>query len=203
MARGKATRNEAQRRAYHKRTSRKGPSNTAHLPPIPQTLVDLAAKPLPSSDLFRSALLDTGLVDESQLDQWDLTPPYPISPSQQFSTLYVTNLIDVMHGRRLREYRRDETRRIARFHTSHLRTFRKSVSDLLAVEVEVWNQVQHWREGAGGLDEGGVHSIMANHFLQWTARRAKSLHEELEALKGGRDIYVSLMNSRLNCRSTI
>lgn len=73
---------------------------------------DLAALPLPTSDLFQSVLQDADLVDESELDQWDQGPPYTVPSDQYFSPVYIDNLVDVMHGRQLREHRREQSKRV-------------------------------------------------------------------------------------------
>lgn len=64
-------------------------------------------------------------------------------------------------------------------------------------ELEVWNTVlKHIDDDE--CDPLYVSGVMARHFLQWTARRAYSLHEEVQALTEGREAYKALFNSRYN-----
>lgn len=73
---------------------------------------------------------------------------------------------------------------------------KRLVSRLLKTEMDLWSNGQQWLEKDGGLADGGVCFTMANHFIQWSARRAKALHEELEALSGGMETYRTIMESR-------
>lgn len=77
-----------------------------------------------------------------------------------------------------------------------LRALKQLVSDLLKAEMETWERLQQWLEIDGDLGGKGVCFVMTEHFIQWSARRAKALHEELDTLRGGRDAYISLMQLR-------
>ncbi|KAF7976984.1 hypothetical protein HWV62_5071 [Athelia sp. TMB] len=194
--RGRATRNESHRRAYHKSTSRKGPSDKQALPDLPPSLSALASKTLPTSDLFLSTLHDTDLVDEADLDHWDHLPPYSPPSDRIFTTLYISNLIDVMHGRRLRAHREEERHRVETSQSLDLRAVKRMISGLLKAEMKEWDRGQQWLEKEGEFNNGDVCMTMANHFVQWSARRAKALHEQLEALGEGIETYYTLMHTR-------
>lgn len=70
------------------------------------------------------------------------------------------------------------------------------VSRLLKAELDIWSNGQQWLERDGGLADRGVCFTMTNHFVQWSARRAKGLQEELEALSGSMEHYHALIESR-------
>lgn len=138
--RGRSARNTSQRSAYHKRNSRKGPSYIP-IPSLPQDLVDLALKALPTSDLFVSAFRDDGSVDESGLDQWDLAPPYPTSQTS-FTITYTSNLVDVVHGRRLRNVLKEGKERMdAYLSRARLYGVRKGTLAAEMEEIERWKGV--------------------------------------------------------------
>lgn len=103
-----------------------------------------------------------------------------------------------MHGQRLRMHRREQHERIRTCESlQDLCILKASVSGLLKAEMEIWDAVFEYIEGEEDI-EGGDNVLcdaMAKHFLQWCARRAKALHEELEALIRGRDPYNQLVCS--------
>lgn len=157
--------------------------------------MDLAIKQLPTSDLFLSALQDDGDVDESGLDQWDLPPPYAKSHELSSST-YTVNLVDVVHGRRMRNDlkegrdRMEAHRQRPRFHG-----VRQATLTLQRVELEGYEAaMKHIEEY--GCDNSYMSGVMTRHFLQWSARRVYALHEEVQALSSGRDAYNKLYDSR-------
>ncbi|KAF7977847.1 hypothetical protein HWV62_2603, partial [Athelia sp. TMB] len=166
---------------------------------LPQTLHDLADKPLPTSELFQSVLHDTDVVDESELAQWDRIPPYHIA-DQQFSALYISNLVDVMHGRRMREHQRaveNHRRETRRSEPIDVHALRKTLSSLLRVEMNIWEESKRWIEENNHIEHTEVCYIMANHYLQWSARRARSLHEEQTVLGQGVEAYINFINSSM------
>ncbi|KAH7905364.1 hypothetical protein BJ138DRAFT_983402, partial [Hygrophoropsis aurantiaca] len=77
------------------------------LPCFPATLLNLARAPHPNTYLFHEALQSAEAVDESDLSQWDVNPPYLFSPplDTPAEARFTANLADVMHGRRLRQER--------------------------------------------------------------------------------------------------
>lgn len=202
LIRGKATRNQAHRIAYQKRTSRKGPSKPMTVPLLSESLLQLATKPLPTSDLFLSTLHDPNLVDESDIDHWDRPPPYPTSTSHD-SELYTKNLIDVMHGRRLRIHCKEERRRMQESRTEPVRALRSSLSALFEAQMMLWEQALEQVGGGIYPNERETSGAMARHYLQWSARRAMALHEELEAVAVGMDAYTKLFNSRYQSNSSM
>lgn len=103
-----------------------------------------------------------------------------------------------MHGRRLRMHKKEQQERIKLCPSSYdLRILKTSVSQLLQGEMELWSKALEYVEGEGEIDSigGALHITMSKHFLQWSARRVKTLHSELEALIQGKNSYKQLVQS--------
>jgi hypothetical protein len=111
QCRGRVARSRQNRAAYKKMQGRQGSAPLY----IPRQPLGMATEPLPSSYLFREALRSPDALDESGLNHWDNAPPYapPQTKGSDDSDQYMANLIDVMHGRRLRQARQWEDSRIA------------------------------------------------------------------------------------------
>lgn len=151
--------------------------------------------PLPTSELFNSTLHNRDTVDETDLDQWDPPPPYSNSQSPSSDT-YTSNLVDVVHGRRLRSHLRDQRHRMEEYRSRKtLRGVRQATLALERLEFEGWLRVkEHIDNDSCGTSY--VEGVMGRHYLQWTAWHTYSLHEEVQALSEGRDAYDALFNSR-------
>ncbi|KAF7977560.1 hypothetical protein HWV62_3358 [Athelia sp. TMB] len=164
---------------------------------IPQDLIDLALKPLPTSSLFHSTLHGRDTVDETDLDQWDHPPPYSNSQTPSSDT-YAMNLVDVVHGRRLRAHLQDQRHRMEGYRSR--KTIRGVHQATLALERQVFEGWARAKEQTTGAACGTSHleGLMGKHYLQWTARWTYSLHEEVQALAKGREAYETLFNSRFN-----
>lgn len=157
-------------------------------------MIDLALKPLPTSDLFLSTLLEDDAVDESELDQWDIPPPY--TNSQTSSSAYALNLVDVVHGRHLRNHLKDGMQRMEAYRSRKtLRGVRQLTLAMERTELERWTRVMKHTHDTK-CDNAYLSGAMAMHYLQWIARRTYSLREEVQALSEGRDGYEALFNSR-------
>ncbi|KAG1851784.1 hypothetical protein C8R48DRAFT_777738 [Suillus tomentosus] len=105
--RGKAARRMQNARANAKLRGRKRTNTSGSLSntkPLPQSLIALAALPLPDSFLFQQAYSGSELIDESDVFQWDKPPPYdsPPPPNSPHEARFTRNLVDVMHGRQCR-----------------------------------------------------------------------------------------------------
>lgn len=87
-----------------------------------------------------------------------------------------------MHGRRSREHERGVQDRRMEAESMSLPALRKLLSGLLTEEMDIWRRSQQWVEENVHLDQADVCSIMASHYLQWSARKARALHDELLAL---------------------
>lgn len=163
---------------------------------LPQDLLQYAVKPLPSSDLFLSTLHNDGTVDESDLDHWDLPPPYTRSQTLS-SSAYAINLVDVVHGRNLRRHRKEGRDRMEDYRSrKNLKGARQTILAMEKGEIDKYNSVLKHTEENGESDMLYVGGAMAKVYLLWSARRAHTLHEEVEALNTGKDTYENLYHSR-------
>jgi hypothetical protein len=172
------TRNKYNYERYH---SQRHPSLLPS--PLP-TLEHLATLPLPTTTLFFEAF--RGELDESELPQWDLLETYtsPRDQLTQFSHMYTKNLIQVMHGRRLRLQQEDAAVRFAIYRDKGLGELRSSIVE------EARSVLQEWRviEGVlGNFKEGSCYHEMAQHILQWKSKKFCELRGELDALDAGGD----------------
>ncbi|KAG2125360.1 uncharacterized protein EDB93DRAFT_1258224 [Suillus bovinus] len=106
--RGIAARRLRRSQNYAKEHSRKGSSKpspvSSQLPPLPQALINLATTSLPDSYLYRCASQSADNLDESELPQWDINPPYatPHPSDTAAEARFTENLVQVMHGRNSR-----------------------------------------------------------------------------------------------------
>ncbi|KZP30976.1 hypothetical protein FIBSPDRAFT_883680 [Athelia psychrophila] len=163
---GRDTRNTTQWASYHRRTSRKGPSDTS-THPLSQDLLNYTLEPLPSSNLFVSTLHDDGTVDESELDHWDLPPPYTRSQTLS-SSAYTINLVDVVHGQNLRHHRREGRVRMEVYRSRQ--SLKGACQAILAMEkgeIDRYTSVLKDIEENVESDMLYVGGMMAKVFLLW------------------------------------
>ncbi|KAF7972324.1 hypothetical protein HWV62_18426 [Athelia sp. TMB] len=185
---------EIRRMAYLSSHSRKQPNRLPQLVPIPKRLQELAQKPLPASDLFQQAARDPDAVDESDLPVWDHAPPYASAPPPETEeeARFTRNLVDVMHGRRLRV---SKVRRRARMEVG-MRIAVGELREMLAVQLR--EHLDNWMELdalVGEYEDCERHLMMAQNLLQWSARETLQLRVELEAARGGLQSYTDLYHS--------
>ena len=160
-------------RAYVRKHSRR--SGAYVLPP---DLVLLAFEPLPEeSPFFQKALQRADPRVESDLRQWDDDPPYP--SSAHVPPGYIDWLVEVMHGRRLRQ-------EIERSKERTLQLAGRSVEGQIRILKREKELVQgHWEALASFLKDyqGGPREVtMAQHLLQWRARAVFQLFCQIERL---------------------
>lgn len=142
------------------------PTPTAQLP---AHLISQALVPLPPSHsfLFQEALASAENLDESDLAQWDADPPYIASeiPSDTPSEIRFTErLVEVMHGRRLRQQRECDMGRNARFIG---RTRDQKAREL---QQEIFRVLGRWQTLELYLPsyKGGAREVrMASHLHEW------------------------------------
>ncbi|KAF7972978.1 hypothetical protein HWV62_16454 [Athelia sp. TMB] len=195
---GQETRRNARRATYHASHSRKGPSSPSlpsALVNLPHRLLDLAQEPLPTSDLFHRAASDPDALDESDLPTWDHPPPYQSPPPSESANeeRFTRNLSDVMHGRRLREFRGKERERMERGMKEQVDDLKQALRDRLLEECDSWVKLDVLVSEFDGCER---HRVMAVNFLQWSARHAHSLGIELDVLQQGIKSYIELYHSR-------
>ncbi|KAF7981245.1 hypothetical protein HWV62_34615 [Athelia sp. TMB] len=162
---------------------------------IPQWLVDLATQHLPTSYLFQQAASDPDAVDESDLPAWDHPPPYTSPPplATPEETRFTQNLVDVMHGRCLRESRAREKARMEIGMARDEGELIKNLSDQVQQDLDGCLVLSSVVRDFKGCQR---HLIMANHLLQWSARSVHSMNIELEAAQKGMSSYVHLYHTR-------
>ncbi|KII90982.1 hypothetical protein PLICRDRAFT_28849 [Plicaturopsis crispa FD-325 SS-3] len=179
---GKATRNARNRAARsNEHTHSEFSPSITRLAPLPNSLVEMALRPLPeSAPLFVEALSSPDALDEGGLEQWDDDPPYlsPPPPETPSEDNYTARLVEVMHGRRLRIERARVAARLAEFSRDEdgLRTTLASELEEMLVK---WEALELFTAGDSSCSR---HRRMAEHLLQWRARLVYSAHQELELL---------------------
>jgi len=171
-----------QNHTYYKKHHGRQGSATPYLPKLPPQLVLQASIPLPNpnSYFFAQALSSADNLDESDLWRWDLEPPYIASPSDVLSEEYTENLIEVMHGRRLRQQQeRDQARGAELVGMSH-RERREAILVELKAVLESWQRLDSFLpEYRGSVRE----VFMAKHLMRWRARTVCHLKELWEGIQ--------------------
>lgn len=186
------------RRINRRSNSRKGPATPTHpsVPAdLPQHLLELAQKPLPTSDLFHSAACSPDALDESDLPSWDHPPPYKSLPPPATieEDRFTRNLDDVMHGRWLRESKVKEKARMESRMRGDWETLRKSLQEELEEGLGDWTELDDLVSCFEGCDR---HLTMARNSLQWLARCVHSLNIEWQAALQGMASYADLYHTR-------
>jgi hypothetical protein len=190
--RGKAARSTQNQVAYRRKHGRRGLTiasinfdSSAHAIPelfsnLPSPLISLALLPLPNTYLFQEALRSPDNIDESDLAQWDVDPPYTPSPDTPFEAVFTEKLVDVMHGKRLRELQEHEEKRKRK---------RLGAGSHIDIHNEIWREIgcvlKEWQALAAYLETyraGWREICMTQHRLQWHARLIHSLYRELGQL---------------------
>jgi len=159
----------------------------------------MAADPLPSSELFIEALRNPGALDESELDYWDQEPPYTYQPNSVEGDQYTINLVDVMHGRRLRQAHQQEDARIAGVEAGDTKGVRDGMQADLKAAARNWKRVRdavHCE--CDGMECDCRESRMARHWMQWQARAVYYLHGDLKALTMGTHVFIDNILARRN-----
>lgn len=148
---------------------------------LPSDLLKQALQPLPEHTyLFQEALASADNLDETDLQQWDLGPPYVHNtPSDSVTEMrYTERLLEVMHGRRLRQQQeREQERKVL--------CGEKSVELREILELELTAAWEEWKVGKEFIVdyEGGAQEMtMAQLWVQWLARTVYYFHTTLESM---------------------
>lgn len=162
---------------------------------LPKRLLELAQKPLPISDLFNLSVNDADALDESDLPVWDHPPPYTSlpPPATADEDRFTENIVDVMHGRRLRQSRKKEKERMDRCMRSDVEDVRQMLKHLLQADRDAWVEANVLVESFVGCER---HRLMAENYLQWSARCVHGLSIELQAVLAGMSFYRDLYCTR-------
>ncbi|KAH7903391.1 hypothetical protein BJ138DRAFT_1168197 [Hygrophoropsis aurantiaca] len=208
--RGKATRKVQNACTYAKRCGRQyasqpsspsaTPQHTASeaasvsLPCFPSTLIALARAPYPDTHLFHEALRSADAVDESDLSQWDADPPYhyPVPLDTPAEARFTANIVDVMHGRRLRQ------ERCARMDRAKVWGEEGKAQLCAILKDEIIKQFAQWEALEAKINELDKsvcerHMVMARHLLQWKARALYCRRQEFSFIQMNIDPYIQHM----------
>lgn len=180
-SRGKSARRRQNHTAYKRKHGRQGsqshttPTSSSSSILLPK-LVALAHKSLPNTYLFNKALRSDNMLDESELAIWDADPPYILSPAPENTASeqqFTQRLVEVMHGRRLRQAREYEKATAHRYQGLSPLEVELDVFGAMITALKEWEKLEVL---VGGLREGTREVVMAHHLLQWRAREAYALH---------------------------
>lgn len=179
--RAKALRVEQNQRAYSRKHGRKGPacsSPSVSAPLVPSHIQQTAEFPLPTSYLFLEATRSADALDESELSVWDSLPPYDApAPRNAFvDRTYTENLMDVMHGRRLRQARERQAARACIAEGQGRDEAREEILGLIVDGEQRYAALEAVLRDYDGCDR---HVRIAHLNLQWVARDVCMLYDEL------------------------
>jgi hypothetical protein len=176
VSRGKSARSRQNHIAYRRQHGRQGSHPHTSSSILPPTLVSLARKPLPNTYLFNEALHSRHALDESELAAWDEDPPYVLEPVPEDTASErqcTQRLVEVMHGRRLREADEREKAVLCRYLDLPPSEVELDVFERMFAALREWERLETLVEGLRG---GTRDTEMAHHLLQWRAREAFALH---------------------------
>jgi hypothetical protein len=163
----------------------------------------MAAEPLPSSNMFAEALRNSDTVDESGLSQWDVEPPYDCSNGKDGQ--YMENLVDIMHGRHLRQAQEREDGWIDWVKAGDVDGVRDGMLILLENTLMSWKRlisgyVTRHRGCDSKVEYGhdcdSTECQMERHYLTCQARNVCSLHADICALKSGPLTFIDTIMMR-------
>lgn len=122
---------------------------------------------------------------------FDGYPPY--QPCQDTTPWMhdMDHLTDALHGRRLRQQREYEDRRLERYRaaSSNLATFELEIHALMMEYLKEWEEIGLALKGLAGCDQE-FDIRLGQHSREWLARRCFSLYNDLQALRAGSDKFL-------------
>jgi hypothetical protein len=146
---------------------------------LPDRLYDLARINFNDSELYRKALESAENLDESEMPQLDLDPPYP-PPSYQTDTpnemAYTLKMVDVMNGRRERLERLCDHERVVS--CTSKQELRMRLEHDLETAFKDWKRLDKIMETCDS--DGDPRALtMSRHLLQWRARTVLNLYNTI------------------------
>ncbi|KAI0694293.1 hypothetical protein C8T65DRAFT_744408 [Cerioporus squamosus] len=141
---------------------------------IPEDLISLSRQPIIPTRLFLKALQCADALDESNLGVWDARPPYNTLPTHMEDDeerRFTNRIVEVMHGRRMRETRAEDEERVARLQAG---CYEDVVGEL---------QERDAQYTAPELPGSKRDKRMAQFHLEWAAKRLCLFHAELTSLQ--------------------
>jgi hypothetical protein len=138
--------------------------------------------PDPTSYFFAQAHSSAENLDESDLGKWDSEPPYPATlvAMDPPGEVYTQRLIEVMHGRRLRQQGECDQARNEQCVGMSSEKRREVIACELKTALEQWRRLDGLLSEYRGSDR---EVLMANHLLQWQARTICHLRDQWELLR--------------------
>jgi hypothetical protein len=131
----------------------------------------------PNTPIFQEAFRSADAMDESELPPYELDPPY-MPPSYPTDTNreqdYTDKMVEVLHGRLMRERQTFEDHRMRSLSREGLRREREQEFVTLLGK---WKALNTYLEG---YQAGQREMKMALHLLQWRAYLVCKLASELE-----------------------
>ncbi|KAG1876195.1 hypothetical protein F4604DRAFT_1924473 [Suillus subluteus] len=195
LKQGKIVRQAQNARAYAKRHGRRGPQTTTKskdlLNPLASSISHFATLPLPDSYLFQQSLSGSNLIDDSDLSQWDKSPPYdcPSPPDSPEEERFTHNLFHVMHGRLLRLERDSHACHAARYDTGEIAEILKELQDTQRRLIGGWDELN---SRVTNMQACARHKLMAQCYCQGVARRILTYQKEVDLLVAKQNPYFSL-----------
>jgi hypothetical protein len=147
------------------------------LPVLPDRLIAMATIPFPNTRLFQEALQSADTMDESELPQYELDPPYmpPSYPTDaERDQDYTDEMIQVLRGRLMRERQKFED---LRMRTSSQERLRRERQNELVTLLGKWEALNTYMEG---YRAGQREMKMALHLLHWRAYLVYKLASEVD-----------------------
>lgn len=193
VGRGIAARRLRRSQNYAKEHSRKGSSKpspvSSQLPPLPQALINLATTSLPDSYLYHCASQSADNLDESELPQWDINPPYatPHPSDTAAEARFTENLVQVMHGRNSRLEKEQLQQRAQKYTAGGMNGLCTELKEAIGTLLGQWYVLQDYISDAKDCDR---HIKMARCLLQWRARTIYLYHTEVQKMLSGLNPYI-------------
>ncbi|KAG1860601.1 hypothetical protein C8R48DRAFT_590955, partial [Suillus tomentosus] len=151
-------------------------------------LINLARADLPDTYLFQQASQSADNLDESDLAQWDIDPPYhtPRPLDTPAEARWTENLVQVIHGRRFRMEKEEVYERAKRHSSGGALDLCAELKEGLDVLLRQWAMLDEYVDG---MEDCERHYVMAQCLLQWRARRIYRYHNEVHAMMTGSNPY--------------
>jgi hypothetical protein len=169
------------------------------IPCLLAALIAVTESPLPTSTIFRQAALSADALDETDYDDlrlahFDGCPPYGQRLDSTYILRDIDRLMDALHGRRQRQQREHEDKRLKRYKTLPLAVFQEEV------HTEMMNYLREWKAIGLALDglplDEELDITLGQHSREWYARRCYSLYQDFRALRAGCDAFLCLYVNR-------
>jgi hypothetical protein len=143
---------------------------------------------LPDTYLFQQASQSADNLDESDLAQWDVDPPYhvPHPLNTPAETRWTQNLVQVVHGRCSRMEKEELCERAMKHRAGKVEDLCAELRENLILLMRQWITLC---DHISGMEDCDRHCVMAQCLLQWRARRIHRYHSEVQTMMIGLSPY--------------